>query len=79
MGESMVANFRARQAQEEQAAHQGLSGLAAVASHEAITARMERGAERLIKRVEALVKQGKRDEAQAVLTAYDPEKGVEDE
>ena len=50
---SEVAYFRQNQALQEQAAYNGLYGLAAVASHEAIIARMERGAARLLKLIEA--------------------------
>ena len=44
---------------EEEAARWGLYGLAVVASHEIITARMERGAERILR----LITEGKHDEA----------------
>lgn len=44
---------------EEEAAQRGLYGLAIVASHEMITARMELGAERILRLVQA----GKHDEA----------------
>lgn len=49
MSKSEVATFKQQQALQEQAAYQGLYGLAAVASHAAITARMQRGAERILK------------------------------
>ena len=45
---SEVAYFREQQALHEQAAQQGLSGLAIVANHASINARMERGAERML-------------------------------
>ncbi len=61
--ESEVAQFRQQQALLEQAAQQGLSGLAVVASHASINARMEQGA----KRIFALLEQGKHDEARALL------------
>jgi hypothetical protein len=58
MGESIVATFREQQALQEQAAQQGLYGLAVVANHQAITARMERGAAYLLK----LAEEGKHEE-----------------
>ena len=61
--ESEVAQFRQQQALQEQAAHQGLSGLAVVATHVSINARMEQGA----KRIFTLIEQGKHDEARALL------------
>ncbi len=63
--ESNVAHFRQQQALHEQAAQQGLSGLAAVATHASITARMEQGAKRIL----ALIQEGKHDEAHALLFA----------
>ncbi len=60
---SEVAYFRQRQASEEEAARRGLYGLAVVASHEIITARMERGAERILR----LITEGKHDEAVALM------------
>lgn len=48
---------------QEEAAHWGLSGLAIVASHELITARMERGAERILQ----LIHEGKHEEAMALM------------
>jgi hypothetical protein len=59
MSGSEVARFRQNQALQEQAVHQALYGPAAVASHASITARMERGADRLL----ALFAQGKPEEA----------------
>ena len=52
MAESKVAQFRQEQALQEQAAQQGLHGLAVVANHESITARMEQSAEYLLKLLE---------------------------
>jgi len=52
MAESEVAQFRQEQVLQEQAAQQGLHGLAVVANHESITARMEQGAEHLLKLLE---------------------------
>jgi hypothetical protein len=53
MSQSDVARFRAQQEAEAAAARQGLSGLAATASHESITARMQQGAETLVRLFEA--------------------------
>jgi hypothetical protein len=63
MARSEVAAFREQQALQEQAARQGLYGLAMVASHEAITARMERGAQRIVR----LFEEGKPQEAIALM------------
>jgi hypothetical protein len=60
---SEVAAFRERQALEEEAARLALFGLASVASHQMITARMQRGAERIL----ALIDEGKHEEAQALM------------
>ena len=48
---------------EEEAARRGLYGFAVVASHEIITARMERGAERILR----LITEGRHDEAVALM------------
>ncbi len=64
MAEGEVAKFRQQQALEEQAAYQGLYGLAIVASHESITARMEIGAERILQ----LFREGKQEEAVALMS-----------
>ncbi len=48
---------------EEEAARWGLYGFAVVASHEIITARMELGAERILR----LITEGKHDEAVALM------------
>ena len=61
---SEVVRFREQQALREQAAQQGLSGLAVVANHEAINARMERGAKRILR----LLRSGKQDEALALMS-----------
>jgi len=58
MFESEIARFREEQALQAQAAQQGLTGVAAVASHAAITARMEREAERFLQ----LMREGKHDQ-----------------
>ena len=60
---SEVARFRQHQALEYEAAQRGLHGLARVASHESITARMDMGAERLLQLIEA----GKHEEALAIM------------
>ena len=60
---SDVARLRRRIAMEEEAAQWGLYGFAVVASHELITARMELGAERILR----LITEGKHDEAVALM------------
>ncbi len=62
MTESVVARFKQEQALQEQAAQRGLYGVALVASHETITARMEIGAERLLQ----LIRKGRHEEAKAL-------------
>ena len=62
MSQSEIARFRQQQAAEEEAAKLGLSGLAAVASHESIVARMEQDGEYLLQ----LFKQGRDKEAYAL-------------
>ena len=64
MAESEVAKFRQEQALQEEAARQGLYGLAIVASHETITARMMIGAERILK----LFQEGKQEEAVTLMS-----------
>ena len=64
---SEVARFRERQAQEEQASRLGLYGLAIVANHESITARLQQGAERILN----LVEQGKMQEAVQLMNRPD--------
>jgi hypothetical protein len=56
---SEVAQFREQQAAVEESARLGMSGMAAVASHETIIARMEQGATTLFE----LFEQGRADEA----------------
>jgi hypothetical protein len=63
MSKSEVAAFRERLALEEQAAHDGLYGPAIIASHVIINARMQRGAERILK----LIEESKHDEAIALM------------
>jgi hypothetical protein len=60
---STVSHLRQQILSEEEAAQQGLSGLAIVATHQAITSRMERA----VQRFEALCAVGKEQEAQALL------------
>jgi hypothetical protein len=62
-GKSEVARLMRRIELEEEAARRGLFGVAIVAKHELISARMTRGAERILR----LVEQGKDEEAQALL------------
>jgi hypothetical protein len=75
MSKSEVAKFREQQALQEEAARQGLFGLAAVASHEAIILRMERGAQRILK----LFEEDKSEEAIALMSRPDwcEESGVQ--
>jgi hypothetical protein len=73
MSKSEVATFREQQELQEQAARQGLYGLAIVATHQAISARLERGAERILK----LFHEGKEQEAIALMAA--PQWGVEED
>lgn len=63
MTKSKVTEFRELQALQEQAAQQGLNGFAIVASHEVITAQMERGAERLLQ----LMQEGRHDEVMILM------------
>ncbi|HLJ36264.1 MAG TPA: hypothetical protein VKU38_21580 [Ktedonobacteraceae bacterium] len=59
----MIARFRQQQALEEEAAQLGLYGTAMVASHAMITARMERGADYILRLIEI----GKLDEAKRLM------------
>ena len=63
MSKSEIAYFYQQQALQEQAAQQGLSGVAIVANHKAITARMRPAAERIA----GLLDEGKVDEALALM------------
>jgi len=65
MNLSEIAQFRQRQAAEEEAARLALSGPAITANHEAILARMERGAGTLFQ----LFQQGRSEEAYALWEA----------
>ena len=62
---SEVADFRKQEALSEEAALLGLSGFAISATHASIAARMERGAERILRLIEA----GRHEDAQALLNA----------
>ena len=62
MSQSEIARFRQQQSAQEEAARLGLSGLAAVASHASIVARMEQGAEYLLQ----LFRLGRDEEAYAL-------------
>jgi hypothetical protein len=64
---SEVAYFRQQQALRDEAAQRGLSGCAITATHESITARMQRGAERVLR----LIEEGKLEEALAMLNTDD--------
>ncbi|MGH2508294.1 MAG: hypothetical protein ACRDHZ_12960 [Ktedonobacteraceae bacterium] len=72
MSKSEIALFCERQALEEASARLGLDGLAQVASHEAINARAERGAARILQ----LVEQG--HHAQAVALMDRPDWGADE-
>jgi hypothetical protein len=60
---SEVAYFRQQQALREESAQLGLSGFAITATHESITARMQRCGERALR----LIDEGKHEEALAIL------------
>lgn len=64
---SEVARFREQQALRDQSAQWGLSGVAIVANHASINARMEKGAERLLH----LLKEGKQHEVIALMERPD--------
>ena len=64
---SEVACFRQQQALRDEAAQRGLSGFAISATHESITARMQAGAERILR----LIEEGKLEEALAILNTDD--------
>jgi len=63
MNPSEVARFREDQERREQGAQRGLYAFAAVSRHAFIEARMERGAERLLK----LIAEGKLEEVQTIM------------
>ncbi|HEU0000633.1 MAG TPA: hypothetical protein VFQ36_07030 [Ktedonobacteraceae bacterium] len=60
-----VARFREQQALEEEAARLALSGYAITARHDFITARMQRGGERILQ----LIEQGKHEETQVLMNS----------
>lgn len=64
---SEVAQFRQRQALEEEAMRLGMYGFAEVARHDRIIARMTLGAERVL----GLIAEGKHEEAQAMMNQED--------
>jgi ribosomal protein S3AE len=61
--QSEIAKLMQQITRENEAAQQGLAGLARVASHESINARMQRSAERILDLIQA----GKHEEAEALL------------
>lgn len=63
MSTSKIASFRERQTLEETSARLGLTGLAQMATHEAINARAQRGAQRILQ----LVEQGQHAQAIALM------------
>lgn len=62
---SEIARFREQQALEEEAARLALSGFATTARHDIITAKMQRGGERILQ----LIAEGKHDEAQVLMNS----------
>ncbi|HZS79078.1 MAG TPA: hypothetical protein VFA41_20880 [Ktedonobacteraceae bacterium] len=64
---SIIAQFRQEQALLEESARLSRSGLAITASHAAITARMQRGAERILR----LIEDGQHEEALSLLNTDD--------
>jgi hypothetical protein len=71
MTETTIAHLRQQIDSEHEAAQRGLFGLASMATHRSITARMERAVQRL----QALYDAGLEQEAQALLfsdTFYEP-------
>jgi hypothetical protein len=67
MLKSEIAIFREQQALQEEAARQGLYGLAAVARHETIIARMEQRGACLLK----LIEEGKHEEVARLMNTPD--------
>ena len=67
MAESNIAHFRQEQILQEQAAQQALYGLAAVANHASVNARMQRGADYLLTLLEA----GKYEEVARLMESPD--------
>ncbi len=62
---SEIARFREQQALEEEAARLALSSYAITARHDFITARMQRGGERILQ----LIAEGKHEEAQVLMNS----------
>jgi hypothetical protein len=62
---SEVARFREQQALEEEAARLALSGYTITARHDFITARMQRGGERILQ----LIEEGKHEEAHVLMNS----------
>ena len=62
---SEIARFREGQALEEDAARQALTGYAITARHDFITARMQRGGERILR----LIEQGRHEEAVVLMNS----------
>jgi hypothetical protein len=62
---SEIARFREQQALEEEAARRGFSGYAITARHDFITARMQRGGERILQ----LIEEGKHEEARVLMNS----------
>lgn len=62
---SEIARFREQQALEEDAARLASSGYAIISRHDFITARMQRGGERILR----LIEQGKHEEALALMNS----------
>src|SRR5690348_10175767 len=60
---SEIARFRERQALEEESVWQALTGYAITARHDFITARAQRGAERILQ----LIDEGRHEEAQVLM------------
>ena len=71
MTKSEVAQFREQQALHEQSAYWGMYGPAIVANHASITARLQRGASRILD----LMQQGKEQEAVAMMAQ--PDRGAD--
>ena len=69
---SEIARFREQQALEEESARLALIGYAITARHDFITARAQRGAERILR----LIDEGKHAEAQALMNTENW--GIED-
>jgi hypothetical protein len=75
MTESSVAQFRQQLALQEEAAYQGLYGVAAVARHDIITARMVQ----ITLHLQHLEQEGKHEEAQAILLSDDLWNAIKEE